>query len=101
MVLRYVEAGRFGRGSCVGITAVTFSKSGSLLAAAGLDGKVRIWIVETGLLLYVFSSTVPMLSLAWAGDGDNIVLCGLKDGTICRLTATQVCLRYTTAGAFR
>lgn len=90
MVLRYVEASRFGSGPCVGITAVAFSTHGKFLAAAALDGKLRIWSVETGQLLYVFSSTVPMLSLTWAGTDEDTVLCGLQDGTISCLFATPV-----------
>ncbi|OJT15121.1 Spindle pole body-associated protein sad1 [Trametes pubescens] len=89
MVLRYVQIHRLGRGRITGITAVAFSPNGKYLASAALDGRARIWDAEDGQLLHMFSSTVPMLSLTWSENGNDTIMCGLNDGTICCLVIAQ------------
>ncbi|OJT15386.1 hypothetical protein TRAPUB_8053 [Trametes pubescens] len=88
MVMRYVQMARLTR--TAGVTTVAFSSAGSLLASGALDGRVCIWRVRDYFLLHMFSSNVPILSLVWAGDKEDTVICGLQDGTIVLLTITEV-----------
>lgn len=88
MVRRYIQMARLTRTS--GVTTVAFSSAGSLLASGALDGRVCIWRVGDYFLLHMFSSNVPILSLVWAGDNEDTVICGLQDGTIVLLRITEV-----------
>ncbi|KAI0646434.1 WD40-repeat-containing domain protein [Trametes meyenii] len=90
MTLKYVELFRLGRGRTTGVSAVAFSSQGNFVATAGLDGKACIWDIADCTLLHMFSSAVPILSLTWAGEGEDSVICGLKDGTIACLMVTQL-----------
>ncbi|KAL1938897.1 hypothetical protein VTO73DRAFT_11277 [Trametes versicolor] len=67
------------------VTAVEFSPNGRQLASAGLDGRVCIWDVKAGTLLYVFSGQSAILSLLWL-ESDERLICGMEDGTIATFT---------------
>ena len=71
------------------VTAVNFSPSGRLLASAGLDGRVCVWQVSCGDLLYVFSGKSAVLSVVWVGSDMHLV-CGMEDGTIAFLAILTV-----------
>jgi WD40 repeat protein len=65
------------------ITALSFSSCGTYLASAGVDGKLVIWSVETGVALHVVHGDAGILAIAWATDSPSqSLLCGVADGTV-------------------
>jgi WD40 repeat protein len=65
------------------ITALSFSSCGTYLASAGVDGKLVIWSVETGIALHVVHGDAGILAIAWATDSPSqSLLCGVADGTV-------------------
>ncbi|KAI9060540.1 WD40 repeat-like protein, partial [Trametes sanguinea] len=63
---------------------VAFSPNGEWLASGGLDGRLCVWHVGSGKLLYVFSGKSPVLSAVWLDSHEHLV-CGMEDGTIASL----------------
>ncbi|KAI0355760.1 WD40 repeat-like protein [Trametes cingulata] len=63
------------------VTTVAFSPHGQVLGTGGLDGRVCVWDVASGKLLYVFSGKSPVLSLVWLQSNERLV-CGMQDGTV-------------------
>ena len=60
------------------ITAVVFSPDGSWLAAAGGDGKVRLWNVQTGQVEWTYTSRkdAVVLGVAFSPDGSRLAAAG-------------------------
>ena len=92
MSLQYQDYLRLANGHTRGITKVAFSPNGVFIATAGLDGRVCVWNAQTGELGYVFSGTTEVLSLIWAPPRDDIMICGLADGTLACLNIGDVCI---------
>ncbi|RKP38736.1 WD40-repeat-containing domain protein [Dimargaris cristalligena] len=64
------------------VTAVGFNVDGSLMAAAGLDGQVRVWATATGQLTAALEGPSADVNwIEWHGKG-NILLAGSADGTM-------------------
>ncbi len=56
------------------VTAVAFSPDGRLIAAAGKDGKARIWDARTGALVRIFAGhTDALTGVEFSADGSRIV----------------------------
>ncbi|KAG1883713.1 WD40-repeat-containing domain protein [Suillus subluteus] len=65
------------------IAALSFSSCGTYLASAGIDGKLVIWFVKTGIALHVIRGDAGMLSIAWVTPSQSKnLLCGAADGTV-------------------
>ncbi|KAG1845551.1 WD40-repeat-containing domain protein [Suillus subluteus] len=65
------------------IAALSFSSCGTYLASAGVDGKLVIWFVKTGIALHVVCGDAGMLSIAWVTSSQSQnLLCGVADGTV-------------------
>ena len=88
----YVPAGRLSdkRGHHKGVSALSFSARGSYLASGGLDNKICIWGAHTKQLLHVVEVSVTVLSLDWVKQGENVVVCGLADGTVVSVVLAAV-----------
>ncbi|KAI0744432.1 WD40-repeat-containing domain protein [Earliella scabrosa] len=71
------------------ITAVVFSPQGNFLATGSLDGKLCIWNVEEGRLLYRHIGEHEITSIVWLPDGEEELLFGTRCGHVARLTVTQ------------
>lgn len=91
--LRYQEM-YLARDHYLGITSVAFSFGGTLLATAGLDGRVCIWNVNARRLLHIYTSRTPILSLAWIQSGEDSLLLGYEDGNVATLSITSVSTLY-------
>ncbi|KAI0647290.1 WD40-repeat-containing domain protein [Trametes meyenii] len=91
MPLQYQKSLRLlhPEGHCDAITAVTFSPNGCLLTSGSLDGRVCVWHVSSGKLLYVFSGKSAVLSVIWL-DSDERMMCGMEDGTVASLSLIRV-----------
>ena len=64
------------------INSVAFSRDGSRLASASVDGTVRIWDVETWTEITALSGfTGRVNSIVFSSDGSQLIG-GLSDGTI-------------------
>lgn len=63
------------------VTTVSFNFDGTLLLTGGYDGKVNIWTVATGELLFALEGPEDVEFACWHSKG-NAVLAGSKDGTI-------------------
>ncbi|TFK82789.1 WD40 repeat-like protein [Polyporus arcularius HHB13444] len=72
----------------LGITSVAFSSAGTLLATAGLDGRVCIWEVKSHKLLHIYTSNTPVISLTWIKNGEDSVVLGYEDGNVATLSIT-------------
>lgn len=72
------------------ITAVAFSTEGTFLATGSLDGRLCVWNVQEGRLLYRHLGEHEISSIAWLPDGENELLFGTKRGHVVRLTITPV-----------
>ncbi|KAI0708447.1 WD40-repeat-containing domain protein [Earliella scabrosa] len=70
------------------ITAVAFSPHGTLLATGSLDGRLCIWNVQEGCLLYRHIGEHDISSIAWLPDVEDELLFGTKRGHVARLTIT-------------
>ena len=88
----YFESGRLSDplGHYKGVTALSFSAHGSYLASAGLDNRICIWNPDTQKLLHSVEVSVAVLSLDWVQSGEDILVCGLGDGTIVSLVLESV-----------
>ncbi|KAI0658042.1 WD40-repeat-containing domain protein [Cubamyces menziesii] len=81
--MKYRQVRTFSGTHTQGITQVSFSFDGMLLASSDLSGKLCIWHSESGDLLHVYAAGTSVLSLKWL---DSVtIMCGLADGTIVRL----------------
>ncbi|KAH9896046.1 WD40-repeat-containing domain protein [Cubamyces lactineus] len=81
--MKYRQVRTFSGTHTQGITQVSFSFDGVLLASSDLSGKMCIWHSESGDLLHVYAAGTSVLSLKWL---DSVtIMCGLADGTIVRL----------------
>ncbi|RDX50950.1 WD40 repeat-like protein [Lentinus brumalis] len=85
--LRYQES-HLALDHYFGITSVAFSSGGTLLATAGLDGKVCIWDVDTHKLLHMYKNKISIVSLAWIKNGEDSLLIGYEDGNVTTLSIT-------------
>ena len=96
-LLHYEKRHELVDGHRKGITKVAFSANRDHIrvATAGLDGCVCVWEVSTGKLLYQFKCSSSILSMVWSVRGEEIIICGLQDGTIACLDMTGVCSRST------
>ncbi len=65
-----------------GITKVAFSRRGTYVATASLDGRICVWNVNAGNLLYCFCGRSAVLELVWDDEGESFLLCGLADGYV-------------------
>ncbi|KAJ8579528.1 hypothetical protein M405DRAFT_754375, partial [Rhizopogon salebrosus TDB-379] len=65
------------------IMALSFSSCGTYLASVGVDGKLVIWSVETGVALHVVHGDAGILTIVWATDSPSQVLVsGLQCGIL-------------------
>ncbi|KAI9069637.1 WD40 repeat-like protein [Trametes sanguinea] len=71
-----------------GVTRVSFSPDGSLLASSDLSGKMCIWEHSSGTLLHVYTAGTSILSLLWTDS--QAIVCGLADGTLVKLIINEV-----------
>ena len=76
------------------IAVVAFSANGQLLASGGIDGRICVWEVRRGKLLYVFSGKSAVLSLLWLESSNDRLVCGMADGTIAALAIFTVCVVF-------
>lgn len=92
MPLQYQQIARLrhSEGHTNGITTLTFSPNGRLLASGGLDGRVCIWEISGHKLRYVFLGKSSVLSLGWLDKSNERLVCGMEDGTIASLTLSNV-----------
>ncbi|KAI0657557.1 WD40-repeat-containing domain protein [Cubamyces menziesii] len=81
--MKYRQVRTFAEAHAQGVTQVSFSPDGALLASSDLSGKMCIWDPSTGELLHFYTAGTSILSLLWA-DSDTII-CGLADGTIVKM----------------
>ena len=82
---QYTDAGQLserGGGHQKGVTSLAFSARGSYLASGGLDSKICIWSSNTQKLLHYVLVSVAVLSLDWVPQDEDLLLCGLEDGSI-------------------
>nr|VWO96414.1 Transcriptional repressor TUP1 [Ganoderma boninense] len=71
-----------------GVAAVAFSPNGKFIASAGLDCKLCIWKASDGNVVHIFVGASAVLSLAWVSQ--DLLLCGMRDGSIAALAMTQL-----------
>ena len=91
MPLNYSECACFEQGHIKGVTAVSFSPTGSLLASAGLDGRVCIWDTTSLEMRYVYTAACAVLCCAWRpSEADDVLFCGLRNGSIATLRILKV-----------
>jgi len=65
------------------ITALSFSSCGTYLASSSVDGRLVIWLVDTGIALHVVHGDAGILTIAWATSSPSqSLLCGVADGTV-------------------
>ena len=57
-----------------------------MVATAGLDGKVCLWVVQTGKLVHATIGKSPVTSLRWIEES---IIFGSKDGNISVLTISS------------
>ena len=90
--LKYQQCARLmhSEGHSDAVSVVTFSPDGSYLGSGGLDGRICIWSMPHGKLLYVFSGKSEVLSLVWLGQSNDRLICGMRDGTIACLSISSV-----------
>ena len=72
------------------ITAVAFSPQGLLLATGSLDGRLCVWNVQEGRLLYRHLGEHEISAIAWLPACEDELLFGTKRGNIVRLIITPV-----------
>ncbi|MBC9733007.1 WD40 repeat domain-containing protein [Nocardioides marmotae] len=58
------------------VAAVSYSPDGALVAAAGLDGSVRVWSVDDGRERVAFTAGYAPHALAFSPDGSLLALAG-------------------------
>jgi len=63
------------------VTEVVLDPAGERLATAGIDGKVRVWDLETGLLLATLTGPSDLTGIRFSADGERILV-GSPDGAI-------------------
>lgn len=69
------------RGHMSGVTAVAWNSTGTLLATAGLEGRLRVWSRD-GLIKHTFDVAGSSLTaLAWHPSLDQVAIGG-RDGTL-------------------
>ncbi|KAI0688939.1 WD40-repeat-containing domain protein [Earliella scabrosa] len=71
------------------VTTVVFSPGGNFLATGSLDGKLCIWHVEEGRLLYRHIGEHEITAIVWLPEGESELLFGTRRGHVVRLTITQ------------
>jgi len=64
------------------VTAITFSRDGQILAAAGQDGAIRLWSPTTGTLLGRLSVGGETRAIAFSPDGKSVAAVDFFDGAI-------------------
>jgi len=83
---RGVAHGAAARGSASsarGVSALSFRREGRLLAAAGWDGRVRLFDARRAApLASLRYHAAVATSLAWAHDADGTLASGARDGTV-------------------
>lgn len=72
-----------GRGMGDWVSAISFSGDGRLIATAGADGRARVWDVETGRVIRIWSDDKPARAVALSPDGQVAAVGG--DDMIVRL----------------
>jgi WD40 repeat protein len=75
VALRYLENATFGD-SVVGLS---FSHDGTYLAAAGMDGYVRVWLADSGSLVAVLEGSGALIWVEWHPRGP-VLVAGSDDG---------------------
>ncbi len=73
-----------------GITAVAFSSQNTLLATAGLDGKVCLWDVRTHALLHTYKNDTAIVCMDWKSQSEDTLVIGYQDGNVATLSLTAV-----------
>ena len=68
-----------------GVSELSFRREGRLLAAAGWDGRVRLFDAKRSVpLASLRYHTAAATALAWAHDARGTLASGARDGTIAR-----------------
>ena len=63
------------------VLAVTFNRTGDVVASAGNDGTVRLWDIRNSQPKVWFAIRYPVMSAAFNPAGDRLIA-GLADGTV-------------------
>ena len=61
------------------VVALSFSHDGTYLAAAAMDGYVRVWIADSGALATVLEGSGALIWMQWHPRG-HVILAGSDDG---------------------
>ena len=93
MFREYSEQRQLQGGHNGTVTAIAFSPRATYLATSALDCKVCIWETSSHKLLYESLGTSHALCLAWIGNSEDKLLCGMKDGYIMTVTFSKVCTK--------
>ena len=83
------------------VTAVGACPHDYFLASAGLDGQLKLWLLETGAcLLSLACHDRPITDLAWRQDGQQLATCSLDHSIhLWDWTILQSCLESSRKGA--
>ncbi len=73
------------------ITQIVWSMDSSTVASASYDGSVRVWDVNTGDQLELFTNAEPIYAIDWSPDGSQLAFGGSGTGdTITVVTVASV-----------